>query len=100
MKRIKKMTTQTADSAFQFCVPCLFGVEGLVADELRRMKMRDVRAEDGRVFFLGSLADCAIANISLRCGERVLLELGSFPAKSFDALFEGVRALPWNQLLP
>ena len=94
------MITQTADSVFQFCVPCLFGVEGLVADELRRMKMRDVRAEDGRVFFSGSLADCAIANVSLRCGERVLLELGSFAAKSFDALFEGVRALPWNQLLP
>ena len=36
---------------FQYCVPCLFGVEGLVADELRRMNLSDVRAEDGRVLF-------------------------------------------------
>ncbi len=85
---------------FRFCVPCLFGVEGLVADELRRMKFLDVRAEDGRVFFSGSLSDCAAANLSLRCGERVLMELGSFPAGSFDALFEGVRALSWEDLLP
>ena len=85
--------------SFRFCVPCLFGVEGLVADELRRLNMRDVRAEDGRVFFSGSLSDCARANISLRCGERVLLEVGSFPADTFDALFEGVRALPWENYL-
>ena len=85
---------------FQFCIPCLFGVEGLVADELRRMNIREVRAEDGRVLFSGSLADCAAVNLSLRCGERVLMEIGSFPAKSFDALFEGTRALPWENILP
>ncbi len=89
----------SASALYRFCVPCLFGVEGLVSDELRRMNMREVRAEDGRVFFSGSLADCASANISLRCGERVLLEVGSFPAKSFEELFEGVRALPWEQFL-
>ena len=85
---------------FRYCVPCLFGLEGLVADELRRMDLPEVRAEDGRVFFSGTLADCVRANISLRCGERVLLQLGSFPAPTFDALFEGVRALPWGSLLP
>ena len=85
---------------FRFCVPSLFGVEGLVADELRRMNIQDVRAEDGRVFFTGGLADCAKVNLSLRCGERVLMELVSFPARSFDQLFEGVRALPWENLLP
>lgn len=34
-------------------VPCLFGLEGLVGDELRRMGMEDVRVEDRRVFFTG-----------------------------------------------
>lgn len=85
---------------FQYCVPCLFGVEGLVADELRRMNLSGVRAEDGRVFFTGSLADCAAVNLSLRCGERVLMEIGTFPAGSFDALFEGTRSLPWENILP
>ena len=88
------------DQAFTFTVPCLFGLEGLAADEMRRMDLQDVRAEDGRVFFSGDLAGCAKANLNLRCGERVLLELGSFPARSFDALFEGVRTLPWEDWLP
>ena len=90
----------TNSKDFTFCVPCLFGVEGLVADELRRMNMQEVRAEDGRVFFQGSLADCAAANLSLRCGERVLLELCRFHAGTFDELFEGTRAFPWDKLLP
>ena len=85
---------------FRYCIPCLFGVEGLVADELRRMNIQEVQVEDGRVFFSGSLADCVAVNLSLRCGERVLMEIGSFPARSFDALFEGVRALPWENILP
>ena len=85
---------------FQFCVPCLFGLEGLVADELRRMDLPEVRAEDGRVFFSGTLADCARVNLSLRCGERVLMLLNRFPAKSFEELFEGVRAVAWEELLP
>ena len=42
----------------------------------------------------------AWANLNLRCAERVLIRLGVFPAKSFDALFEGVRALPWEQFIP
>ena len=96
------MNNQNQLSRFphRFCVPCLFGLEGLVADELRRLGPEDVHAEDGRVLFTGSLEDCAAANLAIRCGERVLLEIGGFPARSFDALFEGVRALKWEEWLP
>ncbi len=83
-----------------FCVPCLFGLEGLVADELRRLDMAEVQAENGRVFFSGALSDIPRANLALACGERVLLCLGRFPAASFDQLFEGVRALPWADYIP
>ena len=86
--------------SYSFCIPCLFGLEGLVADELRRMSIPDVRPENGRVFFSGSFAECAAVNLNLRCGERVLLELGSFSAESFAALFEGTRAIPWADYLP
>lgn len=84
----------------RYCVPCLFGLEGLVADELRRLHMAEVTAENGRVFFSGDAAAMARANLCLRMGERVLLELGSFRAESFDMLFEGVKALPWERFLP
>ena len=82
---------------YQFCVPCLMGVEGLLADELRFGGFQDVQAENGRVLFYGTEQDCARANIVLRCGERVLLRLADFTAKSFDDLFEGVKAIPWEE---
>ena len=83
----------------RLCVPCLFGLEGLAADELRRLELEQVSAENGRVFFTGGQEAIARANLSLRTGERVLLELGSFPCVSFEELFEGVRALPWERFL-
>lgn len=84
----------------QLCVPCLFGLEGLVADELKRMHMREVAAENGRVSFRGGPEDLARANIRLATGERVLIRVGQFPADSFDALFTGTTSLPWAEYLP
>ena len=84
----------------RFTVPCLFGLEGLAADELRRLGMGDVAADNGRVSFSGDETAIAAANLNLRTGERVLIELGSFDAASFDALFEGTKALPWERFLP
>ena len=85
---------------YRFCVPCLFGLEGLAADELRRLPVSGVSAENGRVWFSGDEQALAAANLRLRTGERVLLELGAFRAESFDALFEGTRALPWERFIP
>ncbi len=83
-----------------FIVPCLFGLEALAADELRRMDLQQVSAENGKVRFSGGEAALARANLRLRTGERVLLELGRFEAKSFDSLFEQTRALPWERWIP
>lgn len=85
---------------YKLCVPCLLGLEGPISDELRRMKMQEVRNENGRVYFTGGAAEIARANINLRIGERVLLEMGSFRAESFDELFEKTKALPWERLIP
>ena len=84
----------------QYAVPTLFGVEGLCADEMRRLGLAEVHAENGRVFCTGGPADLPRLNLNLRTGERVLLVLGTFQAKDFDALFEGIRALPWERFLP
>ena len=85
---------------YKLCVPCLLGLEGPIADELKRLDMTGVKAENGRVCFTGGASDIARANINLRVGERVLLELGSFTAMSFDELFERTKALPWESVIP
>ena len=82
-----------------FTVPCIMGTEGLVADELRYGGYEGVNAENGSVSFEGDMSDCARANITLRCGERVLIRLGWFSAHSFEALFENVKALPWENFI-
>ncbi len=83
-----------------FSVPCLFGLEALAGAELRRMGLAGVRVENGRVLFSGGAEALARANLRLRTGERVLLRLGAFPARSFNELFEGVRALPLEDFIP
>ena len=73
-----------------YIAPCLFGLEGLAGDELRRMNMEDVRVEDRRVFFTGDELALAKANIGLRTAERIMVVLARFPAKTFEELFQGV----------
>lgn len=74
----------------QYIAPCLFGLEGLAGDELRRMDMQNVRVEDRRVFFTGDAFTLAKANIGLRTAERVMVVLAQFKATTFEALFQGV----------
>ena len=83
-----------------YVIPCLLGLEKLVADETRRLGLQDVQAENGRILCRGTLADCARLNINLRCGARVMLVLAQFPARSFEALFQGTRAVAWEDYLP
>ncbi|PWM38071.1 MAG: RNA methyltransferase [Clostridiales bacterium] len=80
----------------QCCVPCLFGLERFVAEELKNLGAQEVANENGRVFFTGDATTVADANLWLRTGQRVEIVLGRFVAKTFDQLFEGVRALPWE----
>ena len=84
----------------KLCVPCLFGIEGILADELRRMDMTDVSPETGRVYFSGDFSAIARANIGLRTGERVLITLGSFPARTFEDLYQGMRGLDLKGFIP
>ncbi|MDD6023195.1 MAG: class I SAM-dependent RNA methyltransferase [Oscillospiraceae bacterium] len=87
-------------TTYTFSVPCLFGLEGLVAKELRRMDLQDVAAENGRVLFRGDFSHCIRANLRLRTGERVLLRLASFPARTFEELFQGVYQTHLEDFIP
>lgn len=88
------------EQRLELVIPTLLGVEGLVAREVQRLGLAQVRAENGRVLCYGGLTDLARLNLNLRMGARVLIAVGRFPAQSFEQLFEGVRALPWEGFLP
>lgn len=84
----------------EFSVPCLFGLEGLTGDELRRLDMDNVRVENGRVLFSGDSRALAKANVCLRTGERVLIVLADFRATTFEELFQGVYNTPLEAYIP
>ena len=83
----------------EFSAPCLLGIEGLLANELRFCGIDNVRAENGRVLFNGDFTAMARANLCSRLAQRVYILLAEFKATDFDTLFEGVRAIEWSAFL-
>lgn len=84
---------------FKMVALCLFGIEGILADELKRMGATSVCAENGRVVFEGDFNMLARANIRSRFAERILILLSEFPALSFTDLFDGVKKIPWEDYI-
>ena len=84
---------------YRLAAPCRFGIEGIAADEFRRMGFEEVTAENGRVMLSGSAHMIARANICSRFAERIMLVVGEFEAVTFNELFEGVKALRWEDYL-
>ena len=87
-------------ATFELIAPCFFGCESTAGFELRRLGAEDLRVTDGRLTFRGGADLIAAANLNLRTVERVLLLLTSYRADTFDELFDGVYAIPWEELLP
>ncbi len=79
--------------------PCLFGIESVAADEFRRMGFEDITTENGRVLLSGDANMLARANICSRFAERILINVGEFSAVTFTELFDGVKALPWEDYI-
>ena len=86
------------NTQFEWIATAAFGLEGIVARELERLHI-PAKAENGGARFTATLEDAMRANLWLRCADRVLLVMGRFEARSFEELFEGVRALPWEDII-
>lgn len=80
--------------------PCHFGLEAVLKKEIIDLGYDITQVEDGRVTFAGDEEAVCRANIGLRTAERILIKIGSFPAESFDELFEGIKALAWEDYIP
>jgi putative N6-adenine-specific DNA methylase len=85
---------------FEFIAPCHFGMEAVLKKEILHLGYDIIKVEDGKITFSGDSDAICRANIFLRTTERILLKVGSFPATTFDELFEGTKAIPWEQYIP
>ncbi len=76
-----------------------FGIEAVVAREIKELGYEDVTVENGRVIFTGNEEAICKSNLWLRCADRVYLKVGEFVATTFEELFQQVKALPWENYL-
>ncbi|MBQ9513298.1 MAG: class I SAM-dependent RNA methyltransferase [Lachnospiraceae bacterium] len=87
-------------TTFDLVAPCHFGLEAVLKKEITDLGYEVTLVQDGRVMFAGDTEAIARANVFLRTAERVLLQVGSFRAETFDELFEATKALAWEEFLP
>lgn len=81
----------------KFVIPCLLGLESIIANEMKELGAENVISENGRVLFSGDETMLARANICSRYSERIQILVGEFYARSFEELFQGTKALPWEE---
>lgn len=80
-------------------VPTFFGTEAILAHYIRALGYETADVTDGKVTFEGDWEAVALANINLRVGERVLIQLAQFRAESFEELFDGVFNINWQDFI-
>ncbi len=88
------------NNSVELIAPCHFGLEAVLKKEILELGYEIVSVEDGRVTFRGDETAIPRANIFIRTAERILLKMGSFKATNFDELFEGTKAIAWEEILP
>ena len=84
----------------ELIAPCHFGMEAVLKREILDLGYDVSRVEDGKVTFIGDMEAVCYANVFLRSAERILIKVGTVHAETFDELFEGTKALPWEEYIP
>ncbi len=87
-------------NTMELIAPCHFGLEAVLKREITDLGYDISEVDDGRVTFIGDAEAVARINIWSRTAERVLIKVGAFEAFSWDDLFEGTKALPWENYIP
>ena len=85
---------------FELIAPCHFGMEAVLKREIIDLGYDVTEVADGRVTFFGDEEALCRANVFLRTAERILIKIGSFHAETFEELFQGTKALPWEEYIP
>lgn len=80
--------------------PCHFGVEAVLKKEIYDLGYEIESVEDGKVTFIGDAEAVCRANIFLRTAGRILIRVGKFKAETFEELFQGTKAIPWEEYIP
>lgn len=84
----------------ELIAPCHWGMEAVLKREITDLGYEISRVEDGKVTFYGDARAVADANIFLRTADRILWKVGEIRVETFEELFEGTKAIPWERWIP
>lgn len=85
---------------YELIAPCHFGMEAVLKKEIIDLGYDVSEVADGRITFIGDEEALCRANVFLRTAERVLIRIGRFTAETYEELFQGTKALPWEEYIP
>ncbi len=85
---------------YELYAPCHFGMEAVLKREIIDIGYEISRVEDGRVYFMGDDEAIARCNLWLRTTERVMIKIAQFRATTYEELFQGTRAIRWQDYIP
>lgn len=85
---------------YELIATATFGLEAVVRREIEGLGYKIIKTEDGKVTFLGDERAIVRSNLWLRCADRVLLKTAEFTAVTFEELFQGTKAYPWEEIIP
>lgn len=85
---------------FELIATAAFGIEGIVADEVKELGFENVKTENGRVTYEADEEGLCKSNLWLRSADRVFLKIAQFRATSFEELFENTKKIPWSRYIP
>lgn len=78
---------------------CLSGLEAPLAEELKRLGIKRVRPLGGGVAFFCDVRHALSACLWSRLASRILVVVGRVNAGDANLLYEGVRRLPWEDVI-
>ena len=85
---------------YELIATTTFGLEAVARRELEKLGYEVMKTEDGKITYLGDLEAIAKSNLWLRTSDRVLLKMGETKVKNFEELFQYVKELPWEEIIP
>lgn len=88
------------DYKYTLISPCFFGMEKMLANEIKALDFEIEKTEDGRITYKTDKYGIAKANMWLRCAERVNLKVAEFKARSFEELYDKTRSIDWSRFIP
>jgi 23S rRNA G2445 N2-methylase RlmL len=87
------------NTSSRIVITCSNRLSPYLQQEITALGFTAVRTFKTGVELYGSLADCIVLNLNLRCASQVLFSLREFTARDADALYASLTEFEWEDII-